>query len=55
MPKRNKAPPLETDIAKLVTGLAHRHGAWQVFSDFCEMAATSLSLTPAEIATLQGD
>lgn len=43
MPKRNKAPPLETDIAKLVTGFAHRHGAWQVFSDFCEMAATSLS------------
>ncbi len=41
--RRNKSPPIETDIAKLVTSLAQRHGAWQVFADFNEMAATSLS------------
>ncbi len=43
MARRNKAPPPETTIAQLVNSIAHRHGAWQVFSDFCEMAAISLS------------
>lgn len=45
-PMRNKSPPRPTgppDIAALVTSLSHRHGAWQVFSDFCEIAAIALS------------
>jgi hypothetical protein len=43
MARRNKAPPTETSITKLITSLSHRHGAWQVFADFNEMAATALS------------
>jgi hypothetical protein len=31
------------DIAKMIREVGHRHGAWQVFSDFCEMAAISFS------------
>lgn len=38
---RNHSPP--STITKLIGELAHRHGAWQVFADFCEMAALSLS------------
>lgn len=38
---RNHSPP--TTITKLVGELAHRHSAWQVFADFNEMAAISLS------------
>lgn len=31
------------DLARMVQSVSHRHGAWQVFSDFAEMAAISLS------------
>lgn len=30
-------------LAKLITSLAYRHSQWQVFSDFVEMAAISIS------------
>lgn len=30
-------------IAQLISELAPRHGSWQVFSDFCEMAALAFS------------
>lgn len=33
----------QTDLVKLIVGLSHRHGAWQVFSDFAEMGATAIS------------
>lgn len=39
---RNKSPP-HGDIVKLINGLAYRHSAWQVFSDFCEMSALAFS------------
>jgi N-6 DNA Methylase len=38
---RDRAPPL--DLTKLITEISHRHGQWQVFSDFVEMAAISIS------------
>lgn len=31
------------DLGRIVQSVSHRHGAWQVFSDFAEMAAISLS------------
>lgn len=41
---RNKAPPSsQTQLVKMINDLAYRHSAWQVFSDFVEMAALSFS------------
>ena len=40
---RGRSPPDTPTIAKLVSSLAHRHSAWQVFADFCEMSAIALS------------
>lgn len=39
---RNKSPP-HTGIVTLINELAYRHSPWQVFSDFCEVSALSLS------------
>jgi N-6 DNA methylase len=37
----DRGPP--KSITKLITGLSHRHSTWQVFNDFVEMAAISIS------------
>jgi type I restriction-modification system DNA methylase subunit len=39
---RDRAPP-STSITKLITGLGYRHQTHQVFSDFVELAAISIS------------
>jgi hypothetical protein len=36
-------PKNQKELVKLITGLAYRHSQWQVFSDFAEMAAISIS------------
>jgi hypothetical protein len=33
----------QQELVKLLNGLSYRHSHWQVFSDFCEMAAIALS------------
>lgn len=33
----------QKELVKLISGLAYRHSQWQVFSDFAEMAAISIS------------
>lgn len=33
----------QKELVKLITGLSHRHGQWQVFADFVEMGALSIS------------
>ena len=38
---KDRAPP--RTITQLVTQLAYRHSAWQVFADFVEMGATTFS------------
>lgn len=43
---RPRPPPVQDyqrELVKLINSLAHRHSHWQVFSDFCEMAAISIS------------
>src|SRR5258708_2774869 len=41
---RAQPPPnRQKDLVNLITGLAPRYGAWQVFTDFVEMAAISIS------------
>lgn len=39
-------------LVKLITGLSHRHSQWQVFSDFAEMGAISIS-NAVDIGQLQ--
>jgi hypothetical protein len=43
-----RPPPIaardhQKELLKLITGMAGRHGAWQVFADFVEMGAISIS------------
>jgi hypothetical protein len=38
-----KSKHATTDIVRLIREIGYRHSTWQVFSDFCEMAALSLS------------
>jgi hypothetical protein len=41
-----RPPPVvdhQKELTKLISSLAYRHSAWQVFADFAEMAAISLS------------
>ena len=41
-----RPPPIadhQKELTKLISSLAYRHSAWQVFADFAEMAAISLS------------
>ena len=41
---RARPPPdHQKELVKLIGGLAYRHSQWQVFSDFVEMAAISIS------------
>jgi hypothetical protein len=41
---RGRPPPdHQKDLVKAVEGLGYRHGHWQVFTDFVEMAAISVS------------
>lgn len=44
---KSKPPPAAKDhqkeLVKLITGLSPRHSQWQVFSDFAEMGAISIS------------
>ncbi len=43
---RNRPPPVldhQKELAKLLNSFYGRHSHWQVFSDFCEMAATAFS------------
>lgn len=42
---RARPPPTDhrKELVKLLSGLCHRHDRWRVYSDFCEMAAISLS------------
>lgn len=41
---RARSPPdQQKELVKLITSLAYRHSPWQVFSDFAEMAAISIS------------
>jgi N-6 DNA Methylase len=43
---RGRAPPVadhQKELVKLFHSLSGRHSHWQVFSDFCEMAAISMS------------
>ncbi len=42
-PPPKSAAEHQKDLVKLITGLAYRHSQWQVFADFVEMAALSLS------------
>lgn len=37
---KDRGPP---SITKMIEGMAHRHSTWQLFSDFVEMAAISIS------------
>jgi hypothetical protein len=41
--RRSATSDLTSGIVTLVRDLAYRHSTWQVFADFCEMAALSLS------------
>jgi hypothetical protein len=36
-------PSYQKELAKLITDLGYRHGHWQVFADFVEMGALSIS------------
>jgi len=36
-------PDHQKDLVKAVQDLGYRHGHWQIFADFVEMAAISLS------------
>jgi hypothetical protein len=38
-----KPTPAHKEFQKIMNALSHKHQAWQVFSDFCEMAALSLA------------
>lgn len=41
--KARPPPDPQKELIKLITGLSHRHSQWQVFSDFVEMGAISVS------------
>jgi type I restriction-modification system DNA methylase subunit len=42
-PPPTKAADYQKELTKLISSLAYRHSAWQVFADFSEMAAISMS------------
>jgi len=43
----------QQELVKLISSLAYRHSAWQVFADFAEMAAISLS-NAVDVAQREG-